>query len=809
MKRSLILSMFLLFTMFSAKAQWQPANGAGGTVTCFASCPDGSGGTNIFAGTTNGVIKSTDNGLTWTSASKGITCMSIHALAVSQNGTGGYNIFAGTGVISGSGLAYKVNGGVFISTDGGTNWSDAGLDTIFVTSLAAYPNSTNDCNIFAGAGFGSRHHLFSSTNNGLTWNSIGSDSIAVWSLNSYPNGAGGYSLYAGSGIYTQVGSVVETIGGVYRSTDNGKSWDSLLAGDVNCIAVKDSDIYAGTILGLYHSSNNGASWNPDTITLNGFHLPNQFIGGTSITSIAAIPDGKGGTILFAGINAKSGSVSVSALVRSTDNGVTWSCPISWSSSVSAVPNGAGGFNIFAGGQKLLRSTDNGATWLTTNIGMSDADIHFLTTVPNSSGGTDLITSYYPNFLLRSTNDGATWFDIDTSGLASGFVSPYGGAFTTMPNKSGGVNFYVACYGKLINLFNLSTIVKFYESTNNGSSWNSLNGINTNILDYDGTLSMASAPNRIGGYNIFESGESTPNMLSTDNGSTWQTPKESFQAYTYVVDDSITYALNGGINFSTDGGLTWARTNSPGYLVWSFAAKGKYLLAGTPNNGVYLSTDSGTTWNAVNNGALSSVISNSGISSVGIVPDGNGSYKFLVCTFPLYQGIPGRNNYIFLSTNFGVTWSDVSDGLPLDGAIINLVEKNDRNGIPYIYAGFGAPLSAPYSFGYHGIWRRPLSELVVDVKESLNQTPTRFSLGQNYPNPFNPSTTISYSIPQRSYVTLKVYDMLGKEVSVLVNEEKNAGSYIIKFNGSTLSSGIYFYKLQAGNFTQTKKLILLK
>ncbi len=95
--------------------------------------------------------------------------------------------------------------------------------------------------------------------------------------------------------------------------------------------------------------------------------------------------------------------------------------------------------------------------------------------------------------------------------------------------------------------------------------------------------------------------------------------------------------------------------------------------------------------------------------------------------------------------------------------------------------------------------------VTDPSGSVNG----FSLGQNYPNPFNPSTTISYSIPQRSYVTLKVYDMLGKEVSVLVNEEKNAGSYRIKFNGSTLSSGIYFYKLQAGNFTQTKKLILLK
>ncbi len=88
-------------------------------------------------------------------------------------------------------------------------------------------------------------------------------------------------------------------------------------------------------------------------------------------------------------------------------------------------------------------------------------------------------------------------------------------------------------------------------------------------------------------------------------------------------------------------------------------------------------------------------------------------------------------------------------------------------------------------------------------------PTEFSLKQNYPNPFNPTTIISYQLPISSHVTLKVFDLLGREVAVLVNEEKSPGNYEVKFNGSNLASGIYFYRLNAGQYSQMKKMILLK
>jgi hypothetical protein len=99
-------------------------------------------------------------------------------------------------------------------------------------------------------------------------------------------------------------------------------------------------------------------------------------------------------------------------------------------------------------------------------------------------------------------------------------------------------------------------------------------------------------------------------------------------------------------------------------------------------------------------------------------------------------------------------------------------------------------------------------IITDVEDE-QQLPTEFALMQNYPNPFNPSTVISYQLPVSSNVTLKVYDILGNEVATFVNEEKPAGSYEVKFDASGLSSGIYFYKLQAGSLVETKKMILLR
>jgi hypothetical protein len=101
------------------------------------------------------------------------------------------------------------------------------------------------------------------------------------------------------------------------------------------------------------------------------------------------------------------------------------------------------------------------------------------------------------------------------------------------------------------------------------------------------------------------------------------------------------------------------------------------------------------------------------------------------------------------------------------------------------------------------------DIVLGIEDQSNGIPSQFILAQNYPNPFNPYTTIRFQVPNSSFVNLKVYDILGNEVATLVNEEKSTGSYEVEFDASGLSSGIYFYKLQAGSFVETKKMILMK
>jgi hypothetical protein len=91
----------------------------------------------------------------------------------------------------------------------------------------------------------------------------------------------------------------------------------------------------------------------------------------------------------------------------------------------------------------------------------------------------------------------------------------------------------------------------------------------------------------------------------------------------------------------------------------------------------------------------------------------------------------------------------------------------------------------------------------------NTVPLKYSLSQNYPNPFNPVTKINFSIPKQGFVTLKVYDMLGREIRSLVNETKQPGNYSVDFNGANLSSGVYFYRLESNDFTSIKRMVLIK
>jgi hypothetical protein len=160
------------------------------------------------------------------------------------------------------------------------------------------------------------------------------------------------------------------------------------------------------------------------------------------------------------------------------------------------------------------------------------------------------------------------------------------------------------------------------------------------------------------------------------------------------------------------------------------------------------------------------------------------------------------NGIYISTDNGNTWT------------------NHSSGLTDLSIGVVAVLSNGYAFAAGNdtrLYRSVLPTVSVRVKD--NNTPTAFLLEQNYPNPFNPSTTIEYSIPERMMVQIHVFDILGRKISTLINEVKEAGNYKIEFSaeggytsgGNTgyLPSGIYFYRIKTDKFIQTKKFLLLK
>ena len=142
--------------------------------------------------------------------------------------------------------------------------------------------------------------------------------------------------------------------------------------------------------------------------------------------------------------------------------------------------------------------------------------------------------------------------------------------------------------------------------------------------------------------------------------------------------------------------------------------------------------------------------------------------------------------------------------------VGFVEGNGTTNSPKNYSYTDNNLiSGTYSYRLKQIDRDGKFEYSQSVEVTIGQAPKEFALMQNYPNPFNPSTTINYQLPMNSHISLKVYDMLGNEVATLVNQTKEAGSYTAEFDGSKLSSGVYFYTINAGNFSTTKKLTLMK
>ena len=376
----------------------------------------------------------------------------------------------------------------------------------------------------------------------------------------------------------------------------------------------------------------------------------------------------------------------------------------------------------------------------------------------------------------------------------------------------------------------------FVSTDNGENWVSIN---------NGLQNKVVHSIFVNGKTIFAGTEGGASY-STNNGLNWSTINSglagkgvwSFAINNFMPGNSIIFAGTwSGIYTSTNNGTSWNRslsnTNMP---VHSIVVNNNYIFAATMGGGVFKSSGNGFGWQDFSIIILDEYFQ----TPVAIIPvyslaaigsyifasagDGTGSFYRAAFTDTLFNPAGSTssrnkpnlcfanrdavlftgnlNGEIFFTDNYGTHWNHIFPSLTNE-IIYSLVLNN-----LFIFAGTE-----------NGIWRLPYPDPATKI-DNFKSVPTGFSLEQNYPNPFNPSTIIKYSVPfypsplqgegpRVRSVTLKVYDLLGREIATLVNEEKSPGNYIVKFNGNNFSSGLYFYTLRAGEFIQTKKMLLIK
>lgn len=294
----------------------------------------------------------------------------------------------------------------------------------------------------------------------------------------------------------------------------------------------------------------------------------------------------------------------------------------------------------------------------------------------------------------------------------------------------------------------------------------------------------------------------------------------------IVGDPVPAGSRWSIWKTTNAGTTWDSTNC--YLAagssteagWNNAGfcAAPYMWFGTNNSKIYYSTNNGTSWTAQSTGteinsysmsfyqfsgsyygyaggATMLKTTNNGINWVSLTAPGTGNFSGIssLLAAPAIGGWYVRNSssQIYGTINGGTNW--VLEYTATTGTYNNISAGKVGVGFWAVRSNGGISYRQPINY----------------IKSVSSETPEYYSLSQNYPNPFNPTTNIKYQITNNKFVNLKVYDINGNEIAVLVNQNQLPGTYEVTFDGSTYSSGVYFYKLTAGDYKETKRMMLVK
>ena len=608
-------------------------------------------------------------------------------------------------------------------------------------------------------------------------------------------------MYSMSFLNQTTGFVAGSEGGIARTTNSGATWIPLSSPQIDWAyfqikIISATEIYlVGDPAFLYKSTDLGNTW--QTINI----MP---VSGPASTYIWYSMDKVGSTMVLSG--------DFGVVAKSTDNGLTWS-----SNSFLLNTNilfdmalAPGTNNLFAvgrqytiGTRQVFYSSNYGTNWTTKDLGidMNASSICMVNTQIGYISGTNCQ-------VLKTTDGGVNWFPV---------TQPTTGTFDIY-----NVDFVTPDLGWVFINYTPITGGNIFKTTNGGTTWTQ-QGSNISNAIYSADMVDANI-----GYVTLNS-SNKPIYKTTDGGNNWlsiTTPLTGITEAVKAIDANTLYI---GANFgttrmakSTNGGTNWTPVTLPVPVDINsidFMDADTGYVCGNSTTVVCRTTNGGTNWTFQNvhlpTLAGVKVLSNDIAYALGTY----GSimrydiHGFVPVELVSFTSSVSGNNVLLkwnTATELNNQGFDVERAaIPGNWEKIGFVAGSGTTTEPRSYSFVDNDLNTGKYYyrlrqvDYNGTFE------YSDVIQVEVVVPFDFALEQNYPNPFNPNTMIRFSVPQNSMVNIKVYNIVGQEVAEIVNDVKTSGRYEISFEANGLASGIYLVKMQAGDFTSTIKMTLLK
>ncbi|MCX6157978.1 MAG: YCF48-related protein [Ignavibacteriae bacterium] len=700
-----------------------------------------------------------------------------------------------------TGYAVGWDGTIIKTTNAGSEWMQLNSGSNRFLYSVFFTNQTTGFVISGDESFPTNNILLKTTNEGVSWEQKYSFTNTHLSCVYFINESVGFI----------VGGRYWSGGRIFKTTDSGNNWSQFspdpTTNFINSVFFTSDSVgyVAGDDGRVLKTTNQGNNW---ISIINSGVIYNQF-----------------SSIYF--INSNTGFVAgeSGSLYKTTNGGANWlfdSTRVTehlWDIKFKDNNTGfitVGGYYVSVTG-KVLKTTNSGSTWdiMQTNNTQNFRGISIV--------NDNIFAVGYWGTVVNSTNSGLNWVDLSNSTANNYLFDSY--VFDSLNC------IVIGDSSKILKTFDGG---KTWLSTNLGNNYslNSIYFVDQNTGYIAGGYSVTTPPYPYYTYyysKIFK---------STNAGLSWNLIFGMNNEYSILKSITFTsgntgYCVGSGgyLRKTTNGGMNWATQNlGTGWLYSvNFINPNTGFICGSSGN-LYKTTDSGNTWITINTGISSSLYSIT-------FPSENTGYT---CS---------SNSQVRKTTNSGLNWISSNTNIPYEFDINSIYFINDNTGLA---AGVSFPdygragdivnttdgglnwqrLSVFSS--YPTYQRRGLNSIhflnnktgyivgehstilktinggnSVDVKHITTGIPSSYSLSQNYPNPFNPITKIKFDVSKSNYVRIVVYDITGREIQTLVNEKLQPGTYETTFDGSQLTSGVYFYKMITDSYSETKKMILIK